>query len=69
MVTRPARRATAVGVFSAMFLVGQASGAFLFGWVAHALGYAPMWTVLACALLAGAAVSMGLARPRGLAAH
>src|SRR5213083_1562128 len=30
-LARPARRATAVGVFSAMFLVGQAAGAFLFG--------------------------------------
>jgi MFS family permease len=63
-LARPARRATAVGVFSAMFLVGQAAGAFLFGWVAHALGYASMWTILASALLAGAALSMGLERPR-----
>jgi MFS family permease len=58
-----ARRGTAVGVFSAMFLVGQAVGAFAFGWVAHALGYASMWSVLAFTLLAGAALSMGL--PRG----
>lgn len=64
----PARRATAVGVFSAMFLVGQAAGAFVFGWVAHALGYTPMWTVLACALLAGAALSLGLPRRAGPAA-
>ncbi len=63
-VAPAARRATAVGVFSAMFLVGQAGGAFAFGWVAHALGYASMWTVLALALLAGAALSMGLERPR-----
>ena len=59
----PARRATSVGVFSAMFLVGQAAGAFLFGGVAHALGYASMWTILAFSLLIGAALSMGLARP------
>src|SRR5439155_539729 len=64
-LARPARRATAVGVFSAMFLVGQAAGAFLFGWVAHTLGYASMWTILAFSLLAGAALSMGLARPAG----
>jgi MFS family permease len=67
-LARPARRATAVGVFSAMFLVGQAAGAFLFGWVAHALGYASMWTILASSLLAGAALSMGLARPAAPAA-
>jgi predicted MFS family arabinose efflux permease len=67
-VARPERRATAVGVFSAMFLLGHAAGAFVFGWVAHALGYASMWTILACALLAGAAVSMGLERPRPAAA-
>ena len=60
-VAKPARRATAVGVFSAMFLVGQAAGAFAFGWVAHVLGYASMWTILAFSLLAGAALSMGLA--------
>jgi MFS family permease len=62
-LARPARRATAVGVFSAMFLVGQAAGAFLFGWVAHVLGYASMWSILAFSLLIGAALSMGLARP------
>lgn len=59
----PARRATSVGVFSAMFLVGQAGGAFVFGGVAHALGYASMWTILAFSLLIGAVLSMGLARP------
>jgi len=53
----------AVGVFSAMFLVGQAAGAFTFGWIAHALGYASMWTILASSLLVGAALSMGLPRP------
>jgi MFS family permease len=59
----PTRRATSVGVFSAMFLVGQAGGAFVFGGVAHGLGYASMWTILAFSLLIGAALSMGLARP------
>jgi MFS family permease len=67
-LARPGRRATAVGVFSAMFLVGQAGGAFVFGWVAHALGYASMWSVLAFSLLAGAALSMGLPRPASAAA-
>ena len=56
------RRATSVGVFSAMFLLGQAGGAFGFGGVAHALGYASMWTILAFSLLIGAALSMGLAQ-------
>jgi MFS family permease len=58
-----ARRATAVGVFSAMFLLGQTSGAFVFGAVAHALGYAFLWTILALLLLVGAALAVGLARP------
>jgi MFS family permease len=58
-----ARRATAVGVFSAMFLLGQTSGAFVFGAVAHALGYAFLWTILALLLLIGAALAVGLARP------
>lgn len=62
-VTPVARRATAVGVFSAMFLLGQTSGAFVFGAVAHALGYAFLWTILALLLLIGAALAVGLARP------
>jgi MFS family permease len=60
-VAPPERRASAVGVFSAMFLLGQATGAFVFGYVAHALGYASMWSVLASLLLLGAALSIGLA--------
>jgi MFS family permease len=56
------RRATAVGVFSSMFLLGQTLGAVLFGAVAHALGYASMWSVLTMLLLIGSALSMGLAR-------
>jgi MFS family permease len=58
------RRASVVGLFSAMFLVGQTAGAFLFGWVAHAAGYAVMWSVLAVALFAGSALSTRLERPR-----
>jgi len=57
------RRATVIGVFSAMFLVGQAGGAFTFGYVAHALGYASMWSVLAAGLLFGSAISLKLERP------
>jgi MFS family permease len=56
------RRAAVVGLFSAMFLVGQTIGAFLFGWVAHAAGYAIMWSALTVLLTLGGAVSTGLAR-------
>ena len=56
------RRATAVGVFSSMCLLGQTLGAVTLGAVAHALGYAAMWSVLTMLLLIGSALSMGLAR-------
>ena len=56
------RRATAVGVFSSMFLLGQTVGAVMFGAVAHALGYASMWSILTMLLLIGSALSMGLPR-------
>jgi MFS family permease len=62
-LTAAARRATAVGVFSAMFLLGQTLGAVLFGAVAHWLGYASMWTMLTMLLLIGSALSMRLPRP------
>jgi MFS family permease len=55
-----ARRGAVIGIFSAVFLVGNAGGAFLFGYVAHALGYGYMWSMLAALLLAGAALSLGL---------
>ena len=61
-LTPDVRRAAVVGVFSAMFLVGQAVGAFLFGYVTHALGYGPMWLALTALLLTGALLSMRLAR-------
>jgi predicted MFS family arabinose efflux permease len=51
-----------VGVFSSMFLLGQTAGAVVFGAVAHALGYASMWSILAMLLLIGSALSMGLPR-------
>jgi MFS family permease len=65
--TPEARRGAVVGVFSAMFLVGQTSGSFVFGYVTHALGYGIMWSVLTLLLLAGAFVSLGLRenRPSG----
>ena len=55
------RRGAVVGVFSGVFLVGNAAGAFTFGFVTHAIGYGPMWTVLSGLLLIGAALSLGLA--------
>ena len=61
-LTPAARRATAVGVFSSMFLLGQTLGAVTFGAVAHALGYASMWSILTMLLLIGSALSIGLPR-------
>ena len=54
------RRGFVIGVFSAMFLIGQTSGAFLFGYVAHGLGYGLMWTILTGILLIGAVFSVRL---------
>jgi MFS family permease len=56
-----ARRAAVVGVFSAMQLVGQTAGAVVFGYVAHALGYAIMWSTLTALLAVGSVSSIGLA--------
>ena len=39
--------ASVVGIFSAMFLVGQTAGSFAFGYITHAIGYAYMWMLLA----------------------
>jgi MFS family permease len=61
-LTPAAHRATAVAVFSAMFLLGQSVGAFVFGAVAHALGYASLWTIVTMLLLIGGALSMRLPR-------
>lgn len=55
------RRGSVVGMFSAVFLVGNAGGAFAFGYVTHAVGYGFMWTILTALLLAGAGVSLRLA--------
>jgi ATP-binding cassette subfamily B protein len=48
-----ARRGTVIGVFSAVFLIGNSSGAFLFGGVAHRFGYGVTWSALAALLLVG----------------
>lgn len=60
-----ARRGTVVGVFSAVFLIGNSGGAFLFGYVAHHVGYGVMWSLLSALLAAGALVSLGLHEPAG----
>jgi MFS family permease len=57
------RRASIVGVFSAVMLLGQTIGAFLFGYVTHELGYAFMWWMLTMLLIMGSAFSMRLQRP------
>jgi MFS family permease len=56
----PIRRAAVVGVFSAMFLVGQTGGAFLFGWIAQTEGYGIMWALLTAFMLFGALLSLRL---------
>jgi MFS family permease len=57
-----ARRGAVIGVFSAIFLCGQAGGAFVFGGLAEALGYAVAWTALTGLVVIGALVSTGLGR-------
>ncbi|MBI3634726.1 MAG: MFS transporter [Candidatus Rokubacteria bacterium] len=59
--TPGSRRGFVIGVFSAIFLVGNASGAFAFGWVAHGLGYWAMWALLTALLLIGFGLSLRLA--------
>ena len=58
-----ARRGAVIGIFSAIFLCGQAAGAFAFGGLAHALGYALAWTVLTGCVVIGSLVSLDLERP------
>jgi MFS family permease len=58
-----ARRGAVIGIFSALFLCGQAGGAFAFGWFAHMLGYAAAWAALTALILVGSLVSTGLERP------
>lgn len=63
--TPAARRGAVIGVFSAVFLVGNTAGAFAFGYVAHGLGYGPMWSALTVLLLVGALLSLRLPRVGG----
>jgi MFS family permease len=60
--TPETRRGVVVGIFSAVFLAGQTSGSFLFGYVTHAVGYAFMWSVLSALLLVGSALSLKMAK-------
>lgn len=66
-VTPERRRGSAVGIFSSVMLVGNTAGAVAFGYVAHGLGYAPMWSALTVLLAAGSVLSVrlrvGYARP------
>ncbi|MCI0547329.1 MAG: MFS transporter [Candidatus Rokubacteria bacterium] len=52
-VTAETRRASVVGIFSSVFLLGNALGAIAFGFVAHGFGYRVLWSSLAGVLLAG----------------
>jgi MFS family permease len=65
-VTLEARRATAVGIFSAVCLLGNAVGAVAFGYIAQGAGYAPMWTALAVVLSGGIVASYRLAPGAGV---
>jgi MFS family permease len=68
-VTPESRRARAVGTFSSVFLLGNASGAMAFGYVAHGLGYRATWSALTALLLLGFVSSLRLrvGAPRTLA--
>src|SRR5437667_11546750 len=54
------RRGVVVGIFSSVFLSGQTTGAFVFGYITHGIGYAFMWTLLTSLLFAGFALSLKL---------
>ena len=49
-----------MGTFSSVFLLGNASGAVAFGYVAHGLGYRAMWSGLTVLLLLGFLASLRL---------
>jgi MFS family permease len=59
-VTPPARRGAVVGMFSSAVLAGNASGAFVCGYIAHWLGYGPMWAALTMILAVGYGLSVKL---------
>ena len=54
------QEAGVVGIFSAVFLVGNALGSMVFGYVAHGLGYFAMWAMLTGLLAAGFGLSFRL---------
>ncbi len=58
--TAEARRGSVVGIFSSVFLAGNALGAFLFGYVSHGWGYGVMWSGLTLLLVAGFTASFRL---------
>ena len=66
-VTPEPRRASAVGIFSAVCLLGNAVGAVAFGYLALGAGYSPMWTALAVVLAGGIIASFRLAPGPGAA--
>jgi MFS family permease len=59
-VTPEARRGGVVGIFSAVFLVGNALGSIVFGYVAHGLGYGVMWSTLTLMMAFGFLLSFRL---------
>jgi MFS family permease len=61
-VTPPERRGRMVGVFMAFILLGQAGGAAGFGYLAHAMGYGPMFAVLSLVLAGASALAFRLER-------
>jgi MFS family permease len=69
-VTPERRRGAAVGTFSSVFLVGNATGAMAFGYVAHGFGYRVTWTGLAVLLGVGflASTRLRVGAPRTPAA-
>jgi MFS family permease len=66
-VTPEGRRGSAVGIFSAAVLAGNALGSVSFGYVAHGLGFGAMWGLLTAVLLVGLRASLALG-PAGPAA-
>ena len=60
-VTPDTRRASAVGIFSAVCLLGNAVGAVAFGYIALGAGYSPMWTALVVILCGGIMASRRVA--------
>jgi MFS family permease len=62
-VTPERRRGSAVGIFSAVMLLGHAVGSIAFGYVATGMGYGVTWGALTALLAAGLLVSLRLAEP------